>query len=137
MGTPIFLVKRASNSQDTVDYIVQRAARKNSSGFPGLIWSMVTVVVGRIAGWSCRQRCPSFSNGKVIEIKHKTESTLLNKEKTDSESLECRPRAGSIRSVPLSREISILHWHVVCWIYGRTRRTECVISSLEARLVCD
>ena len=36
MGTPIFLVKRASNSQDTVDYIVQRAARKNSSGFPGL-----------------------------------------------------------------------------------------------------
>ena len=39
MGTPIFLVKRASNSQDTVDYIVQRAARKNSSGFPGLIGS--------------------------------------------------------------------------------------------------
>ena len=37
MGTPIFLVKWASNSQDTVDYIVQRAARKNSSGFPGLI----------------------------------------------------------------------------------------------------
>ena len=37
MGTPIFFVKRASNSQDTVDYIVQRAARKNSSGFPGLI----------------------------------------------------------------------------------------------------
>ena len=36
VGTPIFLVKRASNSQDTVDYIVQRAARKNSSGFPGL-----------------------------------------------------------------------------------------------------
>ena len=36
-GTPIFLVKRASNSQDTVDYIVQRAARKNSLGFPGLI----------------------------------------------------------------------------------------------------
>ena len=36
MGTPIFVVKRASNSQDTVDYIVQRAATKNSSGFPGL-----------------------------------------------------------------------------------------------------
>ena len=36
MGTPIFRVKRASNSQDTVDYIVQRAARKNSSGNPGL-----------------------------------------------------------------------------------------------------
>ena len=36
MGTPIFGVKRTSNSQDTVDYIVQRAARKNSSGNPGL-----------------------------------------------------------------------------------------------------
>ena len=36
MATPIFRVKRASNSQDTVDYIVQKAARKNSSGNPGL-----------------------------------------------------------------------------------------------------
>ena len=36
MATPIFCVKRASISQDTVDYIVQRAARKNSSGNPGL-----------------------------------------------------------------------------------------------------
>ena len=36
MATPIFRVKRASNSQDTVDYIVQRAARKNSSDNPGL-----------------------------------------------------------------------------------------------------
>ena len=35
-GYTHFLVKRASNSQYTVDYIVQRAARKNSSGFPGL-----------------------------------------------------------------------------------------------------
>ena len=34
--TPIFRVKHASSSQDTVDYIVQRAARKNSSGNPGL-----------------------------------------------------------------------------------------------------
>ena len=37
MATPIFRVKWASSSQDTVDYIVQRAARKNSSGNPGLI----------------------------------------------------------------------------------------------------
>ena len=44
MGTPIFLVKRASNSQDTVDYIVQRAARKNSSGFPGLILTPIKVM---------------------------------------------------------------------------------------------
>ena len=36
VGTPIFRVKRASNSQNTVDYIVQRAARKKSSGIPGL-----------------------------------------------------------------------------------------------------
>ena len=36
VATPIFRVKRASNSQDTVDYIVQRAARKNSWGNPGL-----------------------------------------------------------------------------------------------------
>ena len=37
MATPIFRVKRASSSQDTVDYIVQRQpARKNSSGNPGL-----------------------------------------------------------------------------------------------------
>ena len=36
MATPIFRAKRASNSQDTVDYTVQRAARKNSSGNPGL-----------------------------------------------------------------------------------------------------
>ena len=43
MGTPIFLAKRASNSQDTVDYIVQRAARKNSSGFPGLIYSVLAI----------------------------------------------------------------------------------------------
>ena len=34
--TPIFREKRASSSQDTVDYIVQRAARKNSLGNPGL-----------------------------------------------------------------------------------------------------
>ena len=45
MGTPIFLVKRASNSQDTVDYIVQRAARKNSSGFPGLNFSELFINV--------------------------------------------------------------------------------------------
>ena len=44
VGTPIFLVKRASNSQDTVDYIVQRAARKNSSGFPGLSLGVICLL---------------------------------------------------------------------------------------------
>ena len=42
MVTPIFRVKRASNSQDTVDYIVQRVARKNSSGNPGFKFLTVT-----------------------------------------------------------------------------------------------
>ena len=44
MARPIFRVKRAGNSQDTVDYIVQRAARKNISGNPGL--STSTNVLG-------------------------------------------------------------------------------------------
>ena len=42
MATPIFRVKRASNSQDTVDYILQRVARNNSLGNPGFKFLTVT-----------------------------------------------------------------------------------------------
>ena len=53
MGTPIFRVKRASNSQDPVDYIVQRAARKKSLGIPGLNEGSISVTAYCSTAYLC------------------------------------------------------------------------------------
>ena len=67
MGTPIFCAKRASNSKDTVDYIVQRAARKNSSGIPGLRRTAAAIKGNLLFDWVA-EVCPHASRSTAFKI---------------------------------------------------------------------